>query len=266
VKELEVAVRAARQAGEIIRSLYGRAVVVVEKGDRKDSPLTEADTRANEVLHRVITGEFPGDGWLSEESKDSPARLALPRVWIVDPLDGTREFVRQIPELAVCVALVEDGQPVLGVTYNPITDELFAGAHGEGAKLNDDSMHVTPLAELAQATLLASRSEDARGEWDRFKPRFRVELTGSVAYKLALVAAGRADATFTLTPKNEWDICSSVCLIECAGGRVTDLDGKPLRFNNESPRLAGLAASNGKLHSQLLAELRKGDRSIFPRS
>ena len=103
--------------------------------------------------------------------------------------------------------------------------------------------------------LLASRSENERGEWDRFRGRFAIELTGSVAYKLALIAAGRADATFTLTPKNEWDVCSSACIIECAGGRVTDLAGEPLRYNQPNPALRGLVASNGTLHEQVLQAL-----------
>lgn len=258
MKELDVAIRAAHEAGAIVRSLYGTAVSVVEKGDRAHSPLTEADTRSNEVLHRILLTEFPDDGWLSEESQDSKTRLAKRRVWIVDPLDGTREFILRIPELAVCVGLVEDGVPIVGVTYNPIREEMFAAARSRGTTLNGRPIRVSDRTDLAGATLLASRSEDERGEWDRFKSRFRVELTGSVAYKLALVAAGRADATFTLTPKHEWDICSSACLVECAGGRVTDLEGRPLRFNGESPKLPGLVASNGKLHERLLAEACSG--------
>jgi len=254
VKELDVAVAAAREAGGIIRSLYGRGGAVVEKGDRADSPLTEADTRANTAIHAAIGAAFPDDGWLSEESRDSSERLGKRRVWIVDPLDGTKEFVRSIPELAVCIALVEDGAPIIGVTYNPIRDELFAAARGAGATLGGAPIRVSPTDRVEGAVLLASRSEDERGEWDRFKGRFRIELTGSVAYKLALVAAGRADGTFTLTPKSEWDVCSSVCIIECAGGRVTGLDGRPVRFNNPDTRLTGLVASNGRLHDALLAE------------
>lgn len=255
--ELETAVAAAREAGAIIRSLYGRGGKVVEKGDRKDSPLTEADTRANQAIHEAICTAFPKDGWLSEESRDSLERLSKRRVWIVDPLDGTKEFTKQIPELAVCIALVEDGIPVVGVTFNPITGELYAAIRGEGATLDGVPVRVSDVDDLSRATFLASRSEDARGEWDAFKPRFKVKLTGSVAYKLALIAGTRADATFTLTPKNEWDVCSSVCIIEAAGGKVTDLEGRPLRFNNEKTHLDGLVASNGRLHDAILSELRR---------
>jgi myo-inositol-1(or 4)-monophosphatase len=255
VKELDVAVGAVREAGAVIRSLYGTALPVFEKGDRGSSPLTEADTRANEIIQRRVMAAFPEDGWLSEESRDSPARLGKRRVWIVDPLDGTKEFVQQIPEFAVCLALAEDGRPIVGVTHNPITGELYTATPTGGASRDGERIAVSSTERLADAVLLASRSESERGEWDRFRGRFTIELSGSVAYKLALVAAGRADATFTLTPKNEWDVCSSVCLIESAGGRVTDLAGAPLRFNQQTTMLSGLVASNGRLHEQILAAL-----------
>jgi myo-inositol-1(or 4)-monophosphatase len=257
MKELEVATRAAREAGVIIRSLYGTALPVVAKGGRADSPLTEADTRSNELLRKRLLEAFPQDGWLSEESDDSSRRLGRSRVWIVDPLDGTKEFVQGIPEFTVCVALAVDGEAVVGVTYNPVTDEMFAAAKGIGATLNDAPIHTSATDSLERATLLASRSENERGEWDRFRGRFGVELCGSVAYKLARVAAGRADATFTLSPKNEWDVCSSACVIECAGGSVSHLDGSPIRYNQPAPRLAGVVASNGALHGKLLSVLRQ---------
>jgi len=159
--------------------------------------------------------------------------------------------------VAVCVALAVDGDAVVGVTYNPITDEMFAAAKGIGATLNDAPIRVSSTEALERATLLASRSETERGEWQRFRGRFAVEPCGSVAYKLARVAAGKADATFTLSPKNEWDVCSSACVIECAGGRVSYLDGSPIRYNQPTPRLAGMVASNGTLHDQILPLLRR---------
>ena len=109
------------------------------------------------------------------------------------------------------------------------------------------------ILEKNNAEVLASRSEDKRGEWDAFKPRVRVKLTGSVAFKLAEIATGAGDATFTLTPKNEWDICAGSLLVEEAGGRATDLEGRPLVFNQPSPLRPGMIASNGVLHDGLLA-------------
>jgi myo-inositol-1(or 4)-monophosphatase len=256
VKELDLAIGAAREAGGVVRSLYGSGLPAVEKGDRGDSPLTLADTRANEVLRRAVGGAFPDDGWLSEESRDTGDRLSKQRVWIVDPLDGTKEFVRTIPELAVCIALVENGVPIVGVTYNPIREEMFAAARGLGATCNGAPIRVSGVADLRHAVLLASRSESERGEWDGFRGRFRIDVCGSVAYKLSRIAAGHGDATFSLTPKNEWDVCSSACILECAGGRVTDLAGRPLRYNRPNPTLAGVIASNGLLHDPLLELVR----------
>jgi myo-inositol-1(or 4)-monophosphatase len=249
-KERDVAVRAAREAGTIIRHWYGRGVTVTEKSP--DHPLTRADLEANNCIRGHIGRAFPDDGWLSEETADSSERLTRRRVWVVDPLDGTKEFIQHIPEFCVCVALVEAGRPILGVSYNPATERLYVAVRGEGTTVNDAPARVSAEARLADAVVLASRSEDKRREWDPFKPLMRVTLTGSVAYKLAELATGNGDATFTLTPKNEWDICAGSILVEEAGGRVTGLEGEPLVFNQPSPLRPGMIASNGVLHDALL--------------
>ena len=250
-RELETAVRAARAAGAIVRDFYEHGVAVDYKDAERDNPVTAADTQADACIRKIVRGAFPADGWLSEETADSRERLTRARVWIVDPLDGTKEFVQHIPELCVCVALVEHGAPVVGVSFNPITNELFAAARGAGLTLNGAPAHTSATADVRQARILASRSEDRRGEWEPFKSRMRVELTGSVAYKLALIAAGRGDGTFSLTPKHEWDICSGAALIEAGGGRITDCDGAPLQFNRSRPLLPGLIASNAALYEPL---------------
>jgi len=250
-RELEVAEWAARAAGVIVREGYERGVTIDYKDAARDNPVTTADTQADAAIQSIVRRAFPDDGWLSEETKDSHERLTRRRVWIVDPLDGTKEFVQHIPELCVCVALVEDGQPVVGVSFNPITDELFAAARGHGLTLNGAPAHTSATADLSRARILASRSEDKRGEWDAFKPHMGVELTGSVAFKLALIAAGRGDGTFSLTPKHEWDICAGAALIQEGGGRITDCYGAPLRFNRERPLLPGLIACNTALYEPI---------------
>src|SRR6266404_535192 len=217
-RELDIAIRAARDAGQILLRYY--------------------------------------DGWLSEETADSDERLERKRVWIVDPLDGTKEFISEIPEFVVCVALVEDGLPRVAVEYNPVRDELFTARKGAGAALNGTAIRVTKQTDLRQARVLASRSEEARGEWDPYREKMHVELTGSVAYKFALIAAGRYDATFTLTPKNEWDVCAGALLVAEAGGMVTDPDGRAIRFNNRSTLLSGLIASNQLLHRAIINTIR----------
>lgn len=248
-RELTVAIEAARAAGVVIRRIYETPFEVREKG--RDNPVTEADLQANARIQEIIHGAYPADGWLSEETADNAARLQLPRVWIVDPLDGTKEFVNHIPEFCVCISLVENGEPIVAVSYDPIRDEAFAAEGGGGLTVNGTPARVSRVGTLAEARVLASRSEDKRGEWDAFRPHMHVELTGSVAFKLALVAAGRADATFSLTPKNEWDICAGTLLITEGGGRMTGRDGEPLRFNQRETRRPGLIASNGMLHAAL---------------
>ena len=259
-RELTVAVQAARAAGAIVLRWYEGDYTIRQKSN--DSPVTEADVEANTCIQQLVRAAFPDDGWLSEETRDSGERLGKARVWIVDPLDGTKEFVSRIPEFCVCIGLVEHEVPVLGVSYNPVRDELFAGARGSGVTLNGVPAQVGSGRDIAAASFLASRSESARGEWHEFESSLRIALTGSVAYKLALIAAGRGDATFSLTPKNEWDICAGAALITEAGGRITDQYGRPLRFNQAQTQLPGLIASNPHLHAAILQLLaRHGKRA-----
>jgi myo-inositol-1(or 4)-monophosphatase len=250
-REREVAERAAREAGTIVRRYYASGVEVAEKGP--NNPVTRADLEANARIRELVGAAFPDDGWLSEETADSTERLAKRRVWVVDPLDGTKEFIERIPEFAVCIALVEDGRPVVAVEYNPAADRLYAAVRGQGTTANGAPARVSRTERVPDAVVLASRSEDKRGEWDAFKGRVRVKLTGSVAYKLAELATGAGDATFTLTPKNEWDICAGTLLVEEAGGKVTGLAGEPLGFNQAITLRPGMIASNGLLQAGLLA-------------
>lgn len=254
-RELEVAIEAARAGGAIVRKYFRGDYEVHEKAP--DNPLTVADTEANTAIHETCLGAFPDDGWLSEETKDSAERLSKSRVWIVDPLDGTKEFTQHIPEFCVCVALVVDGVVQVGVSYNPVEELLFAARRGAGTTLNGEPVSCTGKSTVADAHVLGSRSEEKRGEWEDYKPLMNFEPTGSVAYKFALIAAGRADATFSLTPKNEWDICAGTMLVEAAGGVVTDRYGKPLTFNNEKTLLPGLIAAGPQLYGPLRDVIRE---------
>lgn len=263
-RERAVAVDAARAAGAIIRDYYeGRGDIALrQKGH--DNPLTAADEDADARIRQIVLGAFPDDGWLSEETRDSRERLAKPRVWVVDPLDGTKEFTQHIPEFCVCIALTVEGLPVVAVEYNPAADRLYCAVRGHGTTVDGVPARVSGERRIAEARVLASRSEDKRGEWEVYKPRCRVVLTGSVAFKLAELSAGHGDATFTLTPKNEWDVCAGSLLVEEAGGRVTGLDLRPLRFNQPEPLRPGLIASNGHLHDDLVALIRELEPEKLP--
>ncbi len=250
-RELALAKKAARAAGEILRGYWRRGGYEIgSKGH--DNPVTAADLEADRAIKKLLRDPFPGYGWLSEETADNDDRLKCRRVWIVDPLDGTKEFIKGIPEFAVAIALVEDGVPVLGVTYNPIKREMYWAARGVGCHLNTRRVRVTRKRTLKRATVLASRSETARGEWHGFRGMLKVSPTGSVAYKLAMVAAGKADATFTRSPKSEWDIASGAALVIEAGGTITDIKGREIRFNQRNVKLEGLIADNTALHAALM--------------
>jgi myo-inositol-1(or 4)-monophosphatase len=227
-------------AVDVLRAFAPGAVRSEDKAGGR-GPVTEADRAVDRVLAATLPRE--GEGWLSEESADDPARLRARRVWAVDPLDGTKEFVEGLPEWCVSVGLVEDGEPVAGGIANPATGEVFLGALGLGLTYNGRPAAVSARTTAEGAVVLASRSEVSRGDWERYRAApFTVRPMGSVAYKMALVAAGRADATWTLAPKHEWDVAAGVALVVAAGGRVGTLDGSRLCFNQQRPWLSGLFA------------------------
>jgi myo-inositol-1(or 4)-monophosphatase len=274
-RELDLAREAALSAGEILEQYFrDRGFEIEQKG--RDNPVTTADFDADHEIKRLLRAPFPEYGWLSEETADSPDRLSCRRVWIVDPLDGTKEFIKGIPEFVIAIALAEDGHPILGVTYNPIKREMFWCTRGSGCYMDNGTafpgsppdrlesrssrVHVTQTPTLEHATVLASRSETSRGEWKSYEGKLRVNPIGSVAYKLALVAAGRADATFTRTPKSEWDVASGAALIIEAGGCITDIDGGEMRFNKPSVKLKGFVASNALLHGEIQRLVPRPDR------
>jgi myo-inositol-1(or 4)-monophosphatase len=217
-------------------------------------PVTEADRSVDVVLRQNLLRE--GEGWLSEESVDDITRLSKRHVWVVDPLDGTREFVAGIPEFCVSIGFVEDGRPVAGGICNPATNETIIGAVDCGILYNGRPARPSERTTLPGSLILASRSEVKRGEWQQFQSGdYKIRPMGSVAYKLGLVAAGLADITFTLTPKNEWDVAAGAALVESAGGFVATLDNAPLRCNNRNPLLTGLMASGPFLREALLGAL-----------
>ncbi len=250
---LEVAINAAHAAGRAIRSLYGRDLPIGQKGDA--GPVTEADLASNACIQDILLHAFPDDGWLSEETADRPDRLGKSRTWIIDPLDGTWEFMTGVPEFVVSVALCVDSVAVLGVLHNPITQETFSGHLGQGAWLNGVPIHVSSTSDLAASTFCVSRSETGRGLLKPFEERLNLSPKGSVAYKCGLVAAGGYEGVFTYNPRNEWDICAGVAIIEAAGGRVTDRQGQPYRFNQPDPLKKPLIGTNAHVHSALMAVL-----------
>jgi myo-inositol-1(or 4)-monophosphatase len=242
------------EALEAARRIFARFTPGDVQAEYKagNDPVTEADRQVDTSLRQCLLR--PGEGWLSEESVDDPIRLESSWVWIVDPLDGTREFVQGIPEWCCSIGLARDGRPFAGGICNPATQEVFVATVESGLLFNGKPAQPSSRAKLEGGVVLASRSEVKRGEWDQFQGKaFAVRPTGSVAYKLACVAAGLADATWTLTPKHEWDVAAGVALIESAGGFTGTLDQSPLRFNSRRPKLTGLLAGGMALKSEIIA-------------
>jgi myo-inositol-1(or 4)-monophosphatase len=227
---------------------------VESKKKSGDDPVTEADTLVDAVLKRIL---HQGDeGWLSEETHDDRSRLGCRRVWVVDPLDGTREFVLGLPEWSVSIGLVEDGRPVAGGICNPATGETVLGALGHGVTLNGRPVQMSDRPHLAGASVLASRSEVKRGQWEMWNDSsFQVIAMGSVAYKLARVAAGLSDATWTLVPKHEWDVAAGVALILAGGGRIAAGSAEEEVFNRPEPLLTRLIAAPPQLFAEIQREI-----------
>jgi myo-inositol-1(or 4)-monophosphatase len=252
--EIRQRIESALQAARTVFQRFTLGAIEAEYKAGHD-PVTEADRALDSLLRKELLRD--GEGWLSEESVDDLARLEKRRVWVVDPLDGTREFVAGIPEFCASVAMVEDGRAVAGGIYNPATNETFLGSIGVGVTYNGKPVKASQRKSLNGALVLASRSEIKRGEWKQFEiADFTIRPIGSVAYKLALVSAGLADATFTLVPKHEWDIAAGVALVESSGGFVGTLDDRQLVFNERHPLISGLIACGASLAPQLMSRLR----------
>jgi len=248
--ELEFVMETAQRAGELILGYFQRSCQVDHKGN--DNPVTAADLAADDFLRRAFRDRFPTDGWLSEETADDEQRLTRNRVWVVDPLDGTKEFVQGLPEFAISIALVEKGKPRLGLVFNPATGELFSAEAGGGTFRNGCPVKVCRRKQLGGAKILASRSEHSAQLFAPLKKSARIQKLGSIAYKLALVAAQQGDLTVSFRPKSEWDVCAGYLLVKEAGGKVTDLGGRRLQFNRSKPRILGLIAANPALHRRAL--------------
>ena len=216
---------------------YGTAAATAKAGG---SPVTEADHAANAVIVDAIRAAYPADAILSEESKDSADRLSASRVWIVDPLDGTKEFIAGNGEFSIMIGLAVDGVPVLGVVYMPDGDRLYAAARGMGATveashekqgLRTDKLHWPPrmVGSRSHADEMTLRIRDALGVSD-------VVPSGSVGIKCALIAEGKRDLYVHPVPYlKEWDTCAPEVILREAGGEVTDCLGEPLRYNKADP-------------------------------
>lgn len=239
-------IQSALEAAERAVRPFTPGAVDFEEKSGQGGPVTAADLAVNEVLRRILPE--PEDGWLSEETADDRERLGCRRVWVVDPLDGTREFVEGVPEWCISVGLVEDGEPVAGGIHVPSRGMTVVGSVETGVTLNGEPRQCHWRESLEGAVILASRSEWKRGEWDRYAGApFEVQPCGSVAFKLAQVAVGIADGTWTLVPKHEWDVAAGAALVTAAGGSVLLADGTRPKFNRSRTEIPNFLAGGAAL-------------------
>ncbi len=253
---------AAREAGSLIRTWIGRPKSTTAKSSPHDL-VTEVDKACQEVITRILQDAFPTSVILGEEGVAAGAQAAMEAVehverqflWVVDPIDGTLNFIRGIPACTVSIGLVLEGKDVLGVIYDPIRDEMFSGYEGANAFLNGEIIHVSETEQLSHAVLASGfptghyRGKNAE-QIRRFGEHVRnVRAMGSAALHLAYVAAGRLDG-FWENDLNAWDLSAGATLIRLAGGRVTDLEGADYALETRH-----IAATNGKIHAQLLTDL-----------
>ncbi|HXV36736.1 MAG TPA: 3'(2'),5'-bisphosphate nucleotidase CysQ [Myxococcota bacterium] len=244
-RELTVALSAAREAGEILRGHYERGTRAWEKS--ADNPVTIADLESDHAIAERLHDAFPNDAILSEETLRDAARLAQRRVWIVDPMDGTKEFTQRIPEFAVSIALVEDGEPIVGAIHNPAAGVTLWATRGGGAFRDDQRVLVSRCERLEDAVVIASRTEISRGQFAPYEGWFKeLRAVGSIAWKLACVASGDGDLNVSVAPKNEWDVCAGDLLVREAGGRYVDFDGETRRYNQPNPLIDRPMAAGGR--------------------
>jgi myo-inositol-1(or 4)-monophosphatase len=246
-RELEVALTAAREAGGILLRHYHAGAQAWEKSE--DNPVTQADLEADRAIARRLREAFPDDAILSEETVADPSRTSRPRCWIVDPMDGTKEFTRRIPEFAVSIALAQEGEPVVGVIHNPAAGVTVWGRRGAGTRRDGESSRVSDLQELSKAVVIASRTEISRDRFAPYEGWFReLRPVGSIAWKLACIASGDGDLNVSVAPKNEWDVCAGDLLVREAGGVYVAFDGSRRVYNQPHTLIdAGMAAGPPKL-------------------
>ena len=263
-QELDVAVRLANESNDIAHRFVSRPTRVSYKGP--NDPVTEADVALNDFVVKALEEHFPNDAVLSEESSDDLTRLNSRRLWCVDPLDGTREFISGTGEFSIMIGLAVDGEAVMGVVQQPIPGITYWGTTSEAwikrGKNEPTRLRVSSEDTLSEATLVVSRSHRVPliDDLIRNAKIENVKRSGSVGVKCGMIASRQAD--LYVQPgagTKEWDTCAPEAILRGAGGRITDTKGQQLRYNRpDIRRLDGIVASNGRLHAaclELMAEL-----------
>ncbi len=249
MNDLALLIDAAREAGALALDYQARGLTVAAKDDR--SPVTDGDFAVNALLKERLLSARPDYGWLSEETVDNPARLSKRRVFVVDPIDGTRAYVNKTPWYSISVAVVEDGRPTAGVVFAPALDQLYSGEAGGTAQVNGVAIGVGGARDLEGCAILADGRAMAAADW----PAMKVDQRNSIALRLCLVAGDVFDAAVSVSTLHEWDLAAGDLIAGLAGAVVTDSLGVPLAYNRADPTSGGLICANDRLHSLILETL-----------
>lgn len=262
--DLALLVRVTRAAGDLAMSHFHAGVAVWDKAP--GNPVSEADLALDAYLKDRLLGARPDYGWLSEETADSADRLACRRVWVVDPIDGTRDFIRGRDGWAVSVALVEDGEVVLGALCAPARGQLYVAAKGRGSHRNGIRLAVSGRGECSGLRMPIDPPNLTAAFWPEPWDAVAVEKPNSIALRTAKVAASEGDAFMDGRVINEWDVAAAALILGEAGGTVTDREGNTLRYNRPEPHIRGLVGATPALHADVLRRLNAGIAAWSARS
>jgi myo-inositol-1(or 4)-monophosphatase len=253
--DLALIIEAAREAGELAEHLRRQGLMIEYKaGD--GTPVTNADLAADRLLTERLRAARPDYGWLSEETADDPERLTRRRLFVVDPIDGTRAFLRGKPWWAVSIAVVEDHLPIAGVVFAPQLAETYAAAVGAGATLNDEPVQASGVSVIDGCGMLGDARMFEHPEWPIPWPAMRVEQRNSTAYRMCLVASGAFDAAVALVPKYDWDLAAADLIAREAGCFVGDHTGRPFAYNGAAPMQPSLICTAPALAPLILERVR----------
>lgn len=251
-RDLDLLINAALIAGRVATSYSGQTAKRWDKPGGA-GPVTEADLAVNNMLAATLPIARPTYGWLSEETEDTATRLSRDKVFIIDPIDGTRSYAEGANTWAHSFAVSEGGQITAAVVYLPMRKKMYTAALGKGAWLNGEPLRVSTQPSLSNARVLATKVNMEPKFWPKGAPDIDRQHRPSLAYRLALVAAGEFDAMFTFRPSWEWDIAAGALIVTEAGGAITDQTGGPLMFNGPDALLNGIIAGGPAIHEQSLA-------------
>ena len=249
--DLELIVEAAHEAGELAAG-FRRRGLEIEYKDGDGTPVTNADLAADALLTRRLRAARPDYGWLSEETADDPDRLSRRRLFVVDPIDGTRAFLNDKPWWAVSIAVVEGDRPTAGVVFAPQLEETYAAAVGEGATLNGRAIRPSAAAGLEGGRIVADPRLFTLAHWPRPWPAMRVEQRNSTAYRMCLVGSGAFDAAVTLGQKHDWDLAAADLIAGEAGAFVGNHTGAPFVYNGVRPVQSSLICAAPRLAALIL--------------